>query len=191
MSSSIVRELFQQYSGLPYSNDPMLISNSFERYYFAHAPFLRPVTSLDRLASESPFLFWTIVLITCQQHKRYNGLYNEVLLAHRELLQPLWTRAIRSIGEVHALFLLCLWSLPSRLPLLDPTWTYASIATDICMKMNFHNPLPQDHIAHGWASWLDSESVTVRDQHLTWLSCFSITTQYVYETGLPRYLYTY
>ncbi|KAI0387995.1 hypothetical protein F5Y04DRAFT_286904, partial [Hypomontagnella monticulosa] len=168
MISGIVSELFQH----------------FEHYYFAHTPFLQPVASLDRLASESPFLFWTIILITCQHHEKHNELYNELPLAHRELLQPLSTRAVRNIQEVHALFLLCLWSLPSRLPLLDPTWTYASIAMDTCMRMNFHNPLPQDHIARGWASWLDSENVTVQDQHLTWLSCFGITTQAAVYQGI-------
>ncbi|KAI1386675.1 uncharacterized protein F4822DRAFT_323886 [Hypoxylon trugodes] len=52
--------------------------------------------------------------------------------------------------------------------------------------MNFHKPLPQDHVAYGWACWLDTEEITVQDQHMTWLACFSISTQAaVYQGVLP------
>ncbi|KAI1379539.1 hypothetical protein F4677DRAFT_409609 [Hypoxylon crocopeplum] len=171
VSSAVVGELFEH----------------FKQHYSVHAPFLRPIISLDRLASSSPLLFWTINLISCQHHNRHNGLYTQLLLAHRELLLSLSTRPIRSLQEIHALLLLSLWSLPSRIPVLDPTWTYVSIAVDTCVKMNFHKPLLEDHVAHGWATWLHaSEDATVQDQHLTWLACFSISTQAsMYQGILP------
>ena len=59
----------------------------------------------------------------------------------------------------------------------DPTWTYVTIATDACLKLNFHKPISQDHVAHRWASWLNSENVTIQTQYLTWLACFSVSTQ--------------
>ncbi|KAI1416909.1 hypothetical protein F5Y13DRAFT_101810, partial [Hypoxylon sp. FL1857] len=170
VSSVVVSELFEH----------------FEHYYLAHAPFLQPVISPHRLVLDSPLLFWTIILITCQYHNIYNGLYNQLVVAHRDLLSPFLTRGIRSIQEIHAFLLLSLWSLPAYLPFLDPTWTYVSIAIDTCTRMNFHKPLPQDHVARGWACWLDSGDITVQNQYLTWLACFSISTQAsLYQGILP------
>ncbi|RYP31594.1 hypothetical protein DL767_005703 [Monosporascus sp. MG133] len=145
----------------------------FERYYLVHAPFMQPVGSLDRLASASPLLFWTIALITCQHHEKHHELYSRLLAPHQELMVPLSTRAIRSIGEVHALLLLCMWPLPKRQALLDPTWSYVGIAVNTCMKMNFHNPLPPGHAAQGFGLWSGSPGdITPQSQSLTWMAMF-------------------
>ncbi|RYP17206.1 hypothetical protein DL765_004662 [Monosporascus sp. GIB2] len=157
ISSNIIVDLFQH----------------FESYYLAHAPFMQPVGSLDRLASASPLLFWTIALITCQHHEEHHELYSRLLAPHQELMVPLSTRAIRSIGEVHALLLLCMWPLPKQQELLDPTWSYIGIAVNTCMRMNFHNPLPPGHAAQGFALWSDSPcDITPQSQSLTWTAMF-------------------
>ena len=143
-----------------------------------------PIKSLDHLVATSPLLFWTILLIACQSYDAHHALYSQLLSPYQELLKPLSTRAIHSIDEIHALLLLCIWPLPTKRPLLDPTWTYINIAIGACTKMNFHKPLPQGHIAQGFASWPDtSAAITVNSPKLTWLACFIISTQY--ET--PRF----
>ncbi|KAI0900167.1 hypothetical protein F4806DRAFT_279974 [Annulohypoxylon nitens] len=170
VSSMIVADLFQH----------------FDDFYSPHAPFLQPIISPDRLSLDSQFLFWTILLITCQHHEVHHNLYNKLFFAHRGLLSSFLTRAIHSIQEIHALLLLSMWSLPANLPIRDPTLTYVTIATDACLKMNFHKPLSQDHVAHGWASWLNSEETTIQIQYLTWLACFSMSTQVaIYQGILP------
>ncbi|RYP78084.1 hypothetical protein DL771_000777 [Monosporascus sp. 5C6A] len=143
----------------------------FERYYLPHAPFMQPVGPLDRLASASPLLFWTIALITCQHHEKHHELYSRLLAPHQELMLPLSTRAIRSIGEIHALLLLCIWPLPKRQAMLDPIWNYVGIAVNTCMKMNFHNPLPPGHAAQGFSLLPGfSGDITPQTQGLTWMA---------------------
>ncbi|KAI1450534.1 hypothetical protein F5Y02DRAFT_426676 [Annulohypoxylon stygium] len=52
--------------------------------------------------------------------------------------------------------------------------------------MNFHKPLSQDLVAHRWASWLNSEEITIQTQYLTWLTCFGTSTQAaMYQGTLP------
>lgn len=156
------------------SHSPMC---SFERHYYPHAIFLAPVASPARLVLESPLLFWTIVLIASQNHEKHNHLYEDLFVPHQGLLTSVLNNAIRSLGTVHALLLLCLWPIPRRRMLLDPSWTYIAIAVNGCTALNCHRPLPRRPNVPKWVDLCRGTDAKI--QSLTWLACFSIGTRCV------------
>ncbi|KAF2102002.1 hypothetical protein NA57DRAFT_53939 [Rhizodiscina lignyota] len=150
----------------------------FGRYYHVHAPFVQPIRSVSRFAGNCPLLFWTIILVACQNHAQHSNLYEQLFFPHKDLLAPLSNTAIRSMEEVHAILLLCLWPIPKRLPSFDPSWSYIGIAVNACMRLTFHNASPEDINTRGWARWNSlCANVDVQTQRMTWvMGCFSIVT---------------
>ncbi|KAI1259445.1 hypothetical protein F5Y18DRAFT_297246 [Xylariaceae sp. FL1019] len=150
----------------------------FEQHYYARAPFLQQIHSLASCASESPLLFWTILLIASQHHEDHGHLYGQLFFPHRDLLASLSNFALQSIQEIHALLLLCLWPIPKEKEVLTPTWSYINLVISAAIKLNVHNPLPQDLVSQGWAGGARTPTpISLRTRRLTWLACFSISTQ--------------
>lgn len=129
---------------------------------------------MARFFAESSLLFWTIVLIASQHHDKYSHLYEDLFFPHQELLAPLSHTAIGSIENVHAILLLCLWPIPKRRLLHDPSWTYIGIAVNSCMAFNCHTPLAPKRTLLGKADF--SGGLDVQTRCLTWLGCFSVGT---------------
>ncbi|OQU99176.1 hypothetical protein CLAIMM_04848 [Cladophialophora immunda] len=147
----------------------------FERYYFPYATFIRPIKSLARFVMDSPLLFWTMILMASQHHDKYSHLYQNLFVSHQDLLVPLSNTAIRSLEDVHAILLLCIWPIPKRRILHDPSWAYIGIAVNSCMVLNCHTPLAQKQTAPKGTDL--SGIVDAQTQCLTWLACFSVGTQ--------------
>ncbi|KIW97796.1 uncharacterized protein Z519_01380 [Cladophialophora bantiana CBS 173.52] len=147
----------------------------FERYYLPRVAFIAPIQSLARFVADSPLLFWTMVLIASQHHDKYSHLYQDLFFPHQELLAPLSNTAIRSLENVHAILLLCVWPTPKRRILHDPSWAFIGIAVNSCMALNCHKPLAQRQtVPNGTDAY---RNVDVRTRCLTWLACFSVGTQ--------------
>ena len=138
---------------------------------------------MNNFAALFPLLFWTLILVASERHAEYSNLYQQLFIPHRELLAPLSSTAVQSVEEIHAILLLCLWPIPKRQLLHDPAYNYIGIAASASLRLNLHKPTPQDHIIKVRANWPYSvEYVSVKAQYLTWLACFSISTQYVDRT---------
>ncbi|PMD36825.1 hypothetical protein L207DRAFT_636751 [Hyaloscypha variabilis F] len=155
--------------------DTLELLQHFEKHYYPYATFVAPVQSLAHLVSNSPLLFWTIILIASQHHHLHSHLYEDLYFPHQQLLTPLLNISIRSIENVHAIILLCLWPIPRRRILHDPSWTYIGIAVNSSMTLNCHKPPAQKHTLLEMGDL--SGSVEVHTKYLTWLACFSVGTQ--------------
>lgn len=141
---------------------------------------MQPVGSVNRLASDSALLFWTIIFIASEHHETHSNFYNQLFIPHRELLALLSSSAIQSIEDIHAILLLCLWPIPKQQMTDDPVYNYIGIASTACIRLNLHKPLPPSCIAMPRVSWpFGRENPSIQTQRLTWLACFSISTQYV------------
>lgn len=153
--------------------------------------------SLPRFFSESLLLFWTILLVSSQHHAVHFSLHDQIVLVHRSLLAPLSHAAPRSIYDVHAILLLCIWPLAPRKEASNPAWSYVGLAINACVEMGLHKPAPTtttdvgpqqriSQMAAATAGWNDQRrEVSVFRQRLTWLACFSISTQYVVTPSFP------
>lgn len=60
----------------------------FELYYFPHLPILEPVESTSDLLEKSPFLFWTVMLVSCQWHPNLSYLYQQMIAPHGRCRVP-------------------------------------------------------------------------------------------------------
>jgi Fungal specific transcription factor domain len=156
--------------------------HSFDRYYFRHLPILDQVTSIEKLTSNSPILFWTILLVSCQWHPTLSYLYPSLAAPHEDLLYPVLHSAIWSIETLQALLILCCWPVPKIRQILDPSWNYSGLATNSAMQMGLHKPSS----TYDWfqtgvptTAQVEMPSETLRSRVLTWLSCFNINIQYV------------
>ncbi|KAI1339970.1 hypothetical protein F5Y15DRAFT_60380 [Xylariaceae sp. FL0016] len=151
----------------------------FGRCLYPHAQYLEPIGSPSRVAAESPLLFWTIMMISTQQHETYHFLCIQLGEVVRKMLSPMQHNTILTIQEVHALLLLCQWPDTSQPSRLLSSWTFLSLAINACINLDLHKPAPQDDSFH-WTTWYRSvprTTVSYRIQRLTWLNCFRISTQ--------------
>ncbi|KAF2105738.1 hypothetical protein BDV96DRAFT_356667 [Lophiotrema nucula] len=150
----------------------------FGRHYWMHAPFVEPVNSPSRLAAESPLLFWTLILIASRKHSNHGYLYARDVFPLQELFAPLASKAIRSVEDIHALLCLCLWPIPQRRELDDPSWDYVGLAVNACVRMRLHTAHSQLQPSVGPADQQAAVAhVSPRSRCMTWLACFCISTQ--------------
>jgi hypothetical protein len=152
--------------------------SSFGVHYRPHALFLQPVTSLLDLLSRSPLLFWTIILISSQDHEKFTRINHEVAAEHEELLSPLLRKAIQHIETIHALLLLCPWPVPQSQYFQNPAWNYAGLSIHAAMQLHCHSPLGFGTEQTEWPGFgLAAEGeVNTVDQARTWLGCFRVGT---------------
>lgn len=153
-------------------------AQSFELYYIPHAVFLQPITSLSDLLEKSALLFWTIILIACQNHDRYSAFYEQLAVELDNLVAPIVQVAIQDIETIHALLLLALWPIPKRRQMHDPSGNYVALAINAAMQLNCHSPLIPGSEAIQWRGFGDKagSEVSQEAQALTWLACFVMGT---------------
>ena len=153
---------------------------SFGEHYQPYAIFLQPCTSLSSLLTRSSLLFWTIILVACQEHPHFATIYPEILaIYHEELLSPILQRAIQQVETIHALLLLCLWPVPQSRHFYNPAWNYVGLTISAAMQLNCHSPSGSSSGTNGWnglGHTAASELSTI-DQARTWLGCFWVGTE--------------
>ena len=132
--------------------------------------------SLTSLESESPLLFWTIVLVASQRHDKFEDLHLQLCGPLETLLSKVLLTSIQSVEIVQALLLLCLWPIPKPKEQHDPSWNYLGLAHSAAMQINLHKPIQQGAITKGWKGWgeVAKKDYSAEYLSLNWLSCFDI-----------------
>ncbi|KAI0104024.1 hypothetical protein GGR51DRAFT_573016 [Nemania sp. FL0031] len=159
----------------------------FGYQYHVNAHFIQSIDSVACFHKASPLLFWTIVLLACRFHPEHSVLYDQLLVAHEELLHPFSNTAIQYIHEIHALLLLCLWPIEKRPEWSSPTWNYIGLAVGACMRLNLDKATPTDPVevqSNTAGNGRKYEEVSMRTRRLTWLACLAISTQEASFLGL-------
>lgn len=140
--------------------------------------FLQPVTSLAHLLDKSPLLFWTIILVSSQEHERFAAVNHELVTEHEGLLSLLLRKAIQHIETIHALLLLCLWPVSQTKYFQNPAWNYAGLAIHAAMQLHCHSPLGSGTEQNYWPGFglVAEGEVNTVDRAQTWLGCFRVGT---------------
>src|ERR1700712_5544187 len=86
--------------------------NSFQKYYYHHFVILDTRLSRDEIFSNSPILFWTIVIIAARSSPSHIELYSALRPAYEQLLASSIIKVIRSVSSLHALLLITMFPLP-------------------------------------------------------------------------------
>lgn len=155
-----------------------LIGISFEEFFLVHTPFLEPVQSLSGLVDRSPLLFWTIVMVSCQLHRHYSFLYNDMVTVHRQLLSQEIHSALQSLEAVQAILVVCTWPIPQVHHTDDPCWEHIGLAINAAIRLHCHRPLPLNSPIRGWKGLgtVTANDLNVSTQHKTWLACVDLST---------------
>ncbi|KAK5712572.1 Regulatory protein leu3 [Elasticomyces elasticus] len=148
----------------------------FAQFYQPHARFLGKVTSLSKLADDSKFLLWTIIVIAVRHHRIYHHQYEDIRRSHDRLCGTMFREAIQNPLDLQALLLLCIWPASVNSQWRDPTSMYVSVAISCARQMGIDKSV--DEVFFG----------TRRATHQlgrfppevlksTWLKCFELDVQ--------------
>ncbi len=139
-------------------------------------PVLKPVFSLASLESESPLLFWTIVLVASQRHDKSETLHLQLCGPLENLLSRIFLTSVQSVETVQALLLLLLWPISKDKEQHDPSWNYLGLVQNAAMQLSLYSPISEGAITRGWTGWGEVAKKSYTSEYLSsnWLSCFDI-----------------
>jgi hypothetical protein len=111
-----------------------------------------------------PFLFWTIVIISCRWDPEIYEIYPRIIFPYRSLLEKTLMGRILTLEPIQVGVLLCYWPLTVEKQSYDPSWNYCGLITNAAIKIGIHKGeirRPQTLI-----------ETDDRIQLKTWLACF-------------------
>jgi hypothetical protein len=136
-----------------------------------HFPILDTRKSINAIHDMSPILFWTIGIVSSRFHGEHSSCFLELKEAYLELLSTTLVKAIRSVHTIQALLIICLWPLPVKKQIYDPSWGYCSLAVSAALQIGLHQSGSQWEYGFHKLSARDVEFRTK-----TWLGCFLVNT---------------
>ncbi|ODQ69037.1 hypothetical protein LIPSTDRAFT_76533 [Lipomyces starkeyi NRRL Y-11557] len=143
-----------------------LLLNHFEQYYYRHCPIIQTNTSATTLYRSSPFLFWTIIVISSRFHPTLAQLYNALVTPYRLLLGKTLAEPIANLECIQGLVLLCLWPLAVDRQSEDSSWNYCGLVTNAAVRMGLHRETTESRAASSLK--LGSEAMA---HAKTWMAC--------------------
>ncbi|CZT47233.1 uncharacterized protein RSE6_07770 [Rhynchosporium secalis] len=135
----------------------------FHEQYNRHCPILNTNMSIATLFSHSPFLFWTIVMISSRHHPTLAFLCDALTETYRNLLEKTLMAPLNTLAPIQAGILLCVWPLNPEKQVYDPSWNYCGLVTNAAIRMGLHR-------SGGYRRENISPS-EFRAQSKTWLAC--------------------
>ncbi|KAH8807576.1 hypothetical protein F5884DRAFT_789570 [Xylogone sp. PMI_703] len=154
----------------------------FEVYHYQHCPILDTNRDIADLYHSSPFLFWTIVIISCQRHTSLKSLYPLLVGSYRTLLGSVLVGSIESLDVLQAIILLCFWPLFVRRQGHDPTWNYCGLITNAALHMRLHSYANGSFDSISKCSEKES-----RIRAITWMACVQIHSLCAWHNGLALF----
>lgn len=166
---------------LKISYSPPYFSDSFNTHYRRYIHFFQPAISAPNIFKRSPFLFWTMILISSRANEHHPEIHDELLPGFDKFLAPVCQRPIRQIETIHALLLLCLWPVPRPRTSKNPTQDYLSLARDTAMQLNCHQISAMDSAQSRLSGFRDrtAESAANEAKARTWLGYVYVDTLWV------------
>ncbi|KAK0102532.1 hypothetical protein ONS95_006145 [Cadophora gregata] len=148
----------------------------FHKHYYRHCPILNTQSSVAALYNRSPFLFWTIIIISSRHHPTLGFLYDVLTEPYRSLLEKTMMAPLNALEPIQGGVLLCVWPLNVRKQIYDPSWNYCGLVTNAAIRMGLHRSggYRRDNI-----SPLES-----RAQSKTWMACCFLNYSHLWQTGV-------
>ena len=116
-----------------------VVSKRFFENYASFLPVLDSTTSPNSYYSESPFLFWTILVTGCRRYSEDPTMLGRIgpTITNMALLS-LSSRPAKPIPVIQGLLLLCTWPVPVNTMNKDITYVLAGAAMHLAMQVGFH-----------------------------------------------------
>ena len=141
---------------------------SFAQFQYFHLPILDTDTDIESMQRNTPFLFWTIIMISCRYHHLHHELLPLLRVPYQEFLGRAMVVAPMSLRTIQALLLLCYWPLPCRTQPQDPSWNILGLVLNAAKYQGLNTGL--DHYS------LKSPTSERQLRSRTWLAVFLVGT---------------
>ncbi|KAL2065158.1 hypothetical protein VTL71DRAFT_4299 [Oculimacula yallundae] len=157
-------------------NQIVALFEHFHEQYYRHCPILNTNMSIATLFSQSPFLFWTIVIISTRHHPTLAFLCDALTESYRNLLEKTLMAPLNTLEPIQAGILLCVWPLNPEKQVYDPSWNYCGLVTNAAIRMGLHRSggYRRDNIS----------SSDFRAQSKTWMACCFVNYSHMWQTGV-------
>jgi hypothetical protein len=149
----------------------LVTASSYWQFMHDQFPILDTSKAVPEIRDNTPFLFWTIVVVTCRYHPRHHPLFAKLQIHYRHLLRSAMATSPASISTIQSLLILCYWPLPCEKQPHDPSWHICGVILNAALFQGLHLSNTQQ------AARMSQHSREVRSR--TWLACLYISTLYV------------
>ncbi|KAH6690232.1 hypothetical protein BKA61DRAFT_286827 [Leptodontidium sp. MPI-SDFR-AT-0119] len=157
-------------------NQVVALFEHFHEQYYRHCPILNTDMSVGTLYSQSPFLFWTIVIISSRHHSTLAFLCDVLTEAYRNLLEKTLMAPLNTLEPIQAGIILCVWPLNPEKQVYDPSWNYCGLVTNAAIRMGLHRS--------GGYRRENINSPEFRTQSKTWMACCFVNYSHMWQTGV-------
>ncbi|KAE9369861.1 hypothetical protein N431DRAFT_493580 [Stipitochalara longipes BDJ] len=153
-----------------------ILFDHFQKHYYRHCPILHANRTTDSIFRSSPFLFWTIIIISSRFHPTLTQTYQTVVTPYRNLLGKVLAEPITTLESIHGIIMLCIWPLAVDRQPEDSSWNYCGLVTNAAIRMGLHkdgtesnsnrNPIPKTE-------------ATIRAN--TWMACLKVNSIFIWH----------
>ena len=156
------------------------LHRTFTRDYLPYFPIMF-TNSVTELYSQSPLLFWTVMLTACLSDEEPT-MYTKLSSLIKQLaIESCWIRTPRSTHISQALLLLCIWPLPGKKVLDDCSYRFVSLARSLSYQLGLHRGKFIMEFTTSQTSMPNAEKWRTR----TWLGIFFAENCWASILGLP------
>ncbi|PMD32666.1 hypothetical protein L207DRAFT_571949 [Hyaloscypha variabilis F] len=149
----------------------------FQKHYYRHCPILHANRTAASIFRSSPFLFWTIIIISSRFHPTLAQIYQAVVTPYRELLGEVLAGPITTLESIHGIIMLCLWPLAVDRQSHDSSWNYCGLVTNAAMRMGLHKDGTDSNRAR---SRIPKTEAMIRAN--TWMACLKVNSISVWSS---------
>lgn len=144
--------------------------SSFWQHMHGHIPILDTSRATPDICDSTPFMFWTIIVVTCRYHPKHYALFHLLHPHYRPLLGKALASSPASLYTIQTLLILCYWPLPCQKQPHDPSWHICGVAINAALSLGLHTSNNRRALK------LTQEHREARTK--TWLACLYISTLY-------------
>lgn len=145
-------------------------------------PILSLPLPIAALQAYSPFLFWTIILVTTRYHKLPDAERDSFESHYTTLAQRASMTSPITLHTIQALLLICTWPVMARYQLAEPSYLYCSAAIGGAGLLNLSRPAGAYSYQGSQISDRDSQSMS-----RTWLGLLCVSSSLEIWYGSPRF----
>jgi hypothetical protein len=154
----------------------------FYIYFHGFLPILNLPIPLGALQEYSPFLFWTIITISCR-YKRLPEQHIECYeREYTSLAQKGGMTSPITLHTIQALLLICTWPVTAKYQLSDPSYLYCSAAIGGAGFLNLNRPAGKYLYQGSQVSEADLQNMS-----RTWLGLFCVCSSLEVWYGTPKF----
>ncbi|KAK5174535.1 uncharacterized protein LTR77_001615 [Saxophila tyrrhenica] len=153
----------------------------FYDHFHPCLPILSPNVPIGTLQRHSPFLFWTIIAVTCRLERLPEQEIASFESSYTSLAQKASMTSPMTLYTIQALLLICTWPLTARFQLGDPSYLYCSAAIAGAGFLNLDRLGGRPSRNGRQMNKADTQSMS-----RTWLGLFCVAPSLELWYGTPR-----